>query len=160
MSHLKNIIIPFALLIFSCNTGNLKTITDLPSALKEVSGTETVNNSKLFWMVNDAGNSSKLFGLNQKGKIIKELKINAKNNDWEDLTTDDSGNIYIGDFGNNRNERENLAILKIKNEDLNSKNKIEVERISFHFDDQSKFPPKKNKRYFDCEAFLLFNDSL
>ncbi len=146
--------------IFSCTTKNLNIIADLPYTVKEVSGTEITKDSDLLWMVNDAGNSSKIFGLNQKGKIIKELKVNAKNKDWEDLTSDDNGNLYIGDFGNNDNDRKNLSILKIKKEDLDSDKTIEVEKIKFHFPDQKKFPPKKSKQYFDCEALFFLNDSL
>ncbi len=148
------------LLVFSCDTGNLKFIADLPKTLNEVSGTETIANSDLIWMINDSGNTPKLYGLDTKGNIIKAIKINAKNNDWEDLTTDSLGNIYIGDFGNNFNKRKNLAVLKVKNEDLVESKNAEIERISFYYPNQKKFPPKKKKMHFDCEAFFHFNNSL
>ncbi|MBL4568368.1 MAG: hypothetical protein JKY69_01440, partial [Flavobacteriaceae bacterium] len=90
----------------------------------------------------------------------KILKIKAKNNDWEDLTKDHKGNIYIGDFGNNRNKRKNLAILKISKDSLNNTGKINIERISFYYPNQKKFPPKKKQMHFDCEAFFHFNNSL
>ena len=62
--------------------------------------------------------------LNSNGKIKKVVVVNAENNDWEDLTADDKGNLYIGDFGNNHNKRKNLSILKIKSKDLKNKNKV------------------------------------
>ena len=108
-------------------------------------------------MLNDGGNSSKLYGVSPTGEIKTELKIKAKNNDWEDLTTDNEGNIYIGDFGNNLNKRKNLAILKVSKDSLNNKDKIEIERINFSFPDQTKFPPKKKHMRFDCEAFFYLN---
>lgn len=152
------------LLIFfitsSCNIGYLKVIADLPKALNEASGIETTKNSNLIWMLNDGGNKPVLFGVSRRGKIKKELKINAKNNDWEDLASDNKGNLYIGDFGNNTNKRKNLAILKVSNDSLNNLGKINIERISFSYPNQTKFPPKKDKRLFDCEAFFHFNDSL
>ena len=148
------------LFVFGCTTENLKIIADLPYTVREVSGTETTPDSDLLWMVNDAGNSSIIYGLNDKGKILKELKVNAKNKDWEELTSDDHGNLYIGDFGNNDNNRKNLAILKINKKDLDSDTAIDVEKIKFRFPDQKKFPPKKNNHYFDCEALFFFNDSL
>ena len=148
------------LVITSCNTDILKIKTDLPKVLNEVSGTETIVNSDLIWMLNDSGNKAKIYALNEKGTILKELKINAKNNDWEDLTSDEKGNLYIGDFGNNTNERSNLAILKINNNALKKSDKIDVERISFRYPNQTKFPPKKKNMYFDCEAFFYLNDSL
>ncbi|WP_282136456.1 hypothetical protein [Seonamhaeicola maritimus] len=144
----------------SCQTGNLKVAADLPNTLKEVSGTEVTKHSNLIWMLNDGGNKARLYGLNEKGKIIKEVKIQAKNHDWEDLTADAKGNVYIGDFGNNANKRENLFILMISKDSLKSNKKIQIERISFRFENQHKYPPKKKKMHFDCEAFFHFNDSL
>jgi len=148
------------LFVMSCDTGKLTVITDLPSDLNEVSGTETIPNSGLIWMLNDGNNTPKLFGVNRKGKILKELDIKAKNNDWEDLTSDQNGNLYIGDFGNNYSKRKNLAILKIDAKDLESDSIVSIERISFRYPNQVKFPPKKKQLHFDSEAFFHFNDSL
>jgi len=150
----------FVLISLSCDTGDLKVVADLPTTLNEVSGTEIAVNSNLIWTLNDSGNASKLYGINDVGTIEKELKINAKNNDWEDLTSDKEGNIYIGDFGNNVSKRKNLAILKVSKDSLNNTSEINIERISFHYPKQKKFPPKKKQLYFDCEAFFYFNDSL
>ena len=146
--------------MLSCDTGNLTVVADLPKALKEASGIETTTKSDLIWMLNDGGNPPKLYGINTKGNIKKELDINAKNNDWEDLTTDDEGNLYIGDFGNNANKRKNLVILKVSHSDLKNKKNITAERITFEYENQKKFSPKKEKMHFDCEAFLHYNDSL
>lgn len=162
MSNIRFITWPSVLLLalVSCDTGNLDVLADLPLTLKEVSGTETLFGSELIWMLNDGGNAPKIYGLNKQGDIIKELVINAKNNDWEDLASDKHGNLYIGDFGNNLSKRKNLAILKVKARDLSSDSLVEVERISFRYPNQSKFPPKKKQRHFDSEAFVHYNDSL
>jgi len=135
-------------------------IADLPKKLQEISGTEIVRGSDLIWALNDGGNKPRLYGLSKQGKIMAELKIDAKNNDWEDLSTDDDGNVYIGDFGNNLNKRKNLAILKVSASDLKSDSLVDIERISFKYPNQFKFPPKKNKMFFDAEAFFFYNDSL
>ena len=148
------------MIISSCDTGNLTVIADLPKTLNEVSGTETTSNTDLIWMLNDGGNKARIYGVNKKGNIKKELKIKAKNNDWEDLTSDKNGNLYIGDFGNNLNKRKNLAILKVSRDALNSSDKLNIERISFRYPNQIKFPPKKKSMHFDCEAFFHYNDSL
>lgn len=147
-------------MLLACDTGNITTIADLPKKLSEASGMEITSKSDIIWMLNDGGNKSRLYGLNEKGKIVKELKIDAKNKDWEDLTSDSNGNLYIGDFGNNRSSRKNLAILKVSASDLESDSLITVERIAFKYPNQNKFPPKKKQLYFDGEAFLFFNDSL
>jgi hypothetical protein len=111
-------------------------------------------------MINDGGNPHRLYGLSRKGKIEKEFIINAKNEDWEDLTSDDEGNLYIGDFGNNYSKRKDLTILKIKHTDLQKEEDIDVERIRFYFPEQKKFPPKKKQRYFDTESFIFLNGYL
>ena len=56
------------------------------------------------WAVQDSGNESKLFNIDDKGGVIGEVNVGITNNDWEDLTCDAEGNLYIGDFGNNNND--------------------------------------------------------
>lgn len=145
----------------SCETGNLKVIADLPLTLIEVSGIAIDKTNAVIWMVNDSGNKPIIYGIDANGKIIKSFKIMAKNRDWEDLTMDENGHLYIGNFGNNGNDSEGLSILKIHADYLSSnQKKIHPEVISFTYPEQKKFPPKKSKRHFDCEAFFFFNDSL
>lgn len=153
------IIFSFLLLLSCQNFGQLILITDLPKDLKEVSGTEIVPKSDLIWMVNDSGNKPVLFGLDYKGKIIKEIDIRAKNHDWEDLASDENGTIYIGDFGNNSNNRKNLSIIIVEQNELDEK-KAEVDEIEFEYPNQHKFPPKNKNKYFDTEAFFYFKSSL
>lgn len=158
---MRRFIFIFILLVSGCDTGKLRVIIDLPITLNEVSGLAVNEANNLFWMINDSGNEPILYGLNRNGEIIKTLKIKAKNRDWEDLTTDPSGNIYIGDFGNNDNDSKNLSILKIQSDSLKTtKESITPERISFTYPEQKKIPPKKDKRHFDCEAFFFYKDSL
>ncbi|MCL7765312.1 hypothetical protein MPF19_17965 [Polaribacter sp. Z014] len=158
---MKKIVAIFSFLfLVSCqNFGSLKLISDLAKDLGEVSGTEVVANSNLIWMLNDSGNKPRIYGVSESGKIIKEITIKAKNNDWEDLTSDEEGNLYIGDFGNNDSKRKNLVILKVKQKDLNSSKKIEIEKIKFSYPNQTKFPPKKKQLFFDAESFFYYNNS-
>jgi hypothetical protein len=153
------IIFSFLLLLSCQNFGQLILITDLPKDLKEVSGTEIVPKSDLIWMVNDSGNKPVLFGLNFRGEILKEIDIRAKNNDWEDLASDENGTIYIGDFGNNSNKRKNLSIIIVEQNELDEK-KAEVDEIEFEYPNQTAFPPKNKNKYFDTEAFFYFKSAL
>lgn len=145
-------------IFFSCqNFGQLKFIEDLPKFLDEVSGTEYIQSSNLVWMLNDSGNQPKLYAFTKEGKFLREVYVKTKNNDWEDLTSDDLGNLYIGDFGNNDNDRKHLKIYKVAKEYLTKKN-AEVEEIAFEYENQNKFPPKKKDRFFDAESFFYYNN--
>lgn len=49
------------------------------------------------------------------GNLVRTITIEGvENNDWEDIAKDKNGFTYIGDFGNNDNDRKNLAIYKVK----------------------------------------------
>lgn len=139
---------------------DVKTGVDLPSKLDEVSGNEMISNSNDIWMHNDSGDGPRIFCVNEKGELLRKIYLDAKNEDWEDITSDPKGNLYIGDFGNNNNKRKDLEILKVSHKSLNSEDEVKVKRIKFSFEDQKKFPPKKHKMYFDCEAFFYFKDNL
>lgn len=138
---------------------NFKIVSSLPGIIKEASACEISKASPLIWTIEDNHNRNVLFGFNEKGQLIKEITItNVENNDWEDLTSDDEGNIYIGDFGNNDNERQNLAIYKINASDLN-KNEAKAESIvQFYYPEQTEFPAKKKNRIFDVESFFILNN--
>ena len=138
---------------------NFSVVSKLPSNIKEASACEISKASPLIWTVEDHNNKNVLFGFNEKGELIKEITItNVENNDWEDLTSDDDGNLYIGDFGNNDNDRENLAIYKINASDLN-KNEAKAESIfQFYYPEQTEIPSKKKNRIFDVESFLIHNN--
>lgn len=105
-------------------------------------------------MVNDGGNQPKLYVFSRNGDIAREIYVNAKNHDWEDLTSDKEGNIYIGDFGNNLSKRKNL---KIHKKYLNKKS-AEVENIEFEYENQENFSSKKKTLLFDAEAFFYFKN--
>lgn len=136
------------MILFSCNTGKLDVVTDLPSSLKEASAIEKVVNSDLLWTIEDSGNKNNIYGLDLDGNIVKDIDIsNSSNIDWEDLTSDDDGNLYIGDFGNNSKNRDDFTIYKVS--DLSSE-KTKAERINFLL-------PKKVKSK-DFEAFFLLEN--
>jgi hypothetical protein len=145
--------------MLGCNDyGQLTYRFKLPKILKENSGIAIIPGNKLLWFVNDSGNKDHLYGLDSIGKIKQELNIkNAKNNDWEDLTSDENGNIYIGDFGNNRSDRKNLVIYKVSITD-NAKKEVPAEKIEFYYPEQTDFSSKKKSLLYDVEAFFYFQD--
>jgi hypothetical protein len=121
----KRLIFVFLITLACASFGNLKLLGDLPNSLKEVSATEVIPQSDLIWVIEDSGNENVLYGLTQNGDIKKSIEIlNSYNEDWEDLTSDKYGNLYIGDFGNNNKKRTSFKIYKINNQDLNKKHAI------------------------------------
>jgi hypothetical protein len=153
-------ILLFSFLISCSNYGQLTYITKLPKKLKENSGM-AIGKDSTVWFVNDGGNEDKIYQINNKGKILKELEVkNAKNKDWEDMAQDKDGNVYIADTGNNANKRKDLIIYKIPNPDKEKGDKIEAEQIEFSFPEQRKFPPKQKNLLYDTEAIFYAKDSL
>lgn len=145
--------------IISCasNYGQLTFVTKLPHKLTENSGMVPANDSTV-WFVMDRGNPDKIYQVNYKGDLIKELKVkNVKNHDWEDMARDENGNVFIGDFGNNNNDRKNLAIYKIPDPNAEKGDDIEALKIEFKYPEQKDFPPKKNKLLFDAESFFYYD---
>lgn len=140
----------------SCNQdfGNLTYKAKLPTIINEASGIEFDASKNAFWLLNDSNNPSEIYLVTEKGKIKHQLKINTENIDWEDITKDALGNIYIGDFGNNNNERRDLHIIKIDKKALGKKQVQKIAKTYFYFPEQKKFPP--SKRYYDVEAFFEY----
>lgn len=132
---------------------------DLSDKLSEISGLELLNDSTLI-AFNDGGNKPELYLLDLKGKILRTVEVkDAKNHDWEDIARDDNY-IYIGDFGNNTNKRDNLSILKIRVSDIIRKDEVNAEEIKFSYAEQREFPPKNDSLYYDAEGMTFYNDSL
>jgi len=125
----------------------------LPPQMKEVSGLY-LKNANEFWWINDSGSTPTLYKSTGEGMITDSICIKGKNRDWEDLTADKLGHIYIGDFGNNANKRTDLKIYI-----YNSASR-ELDSIEFNYPDQKLFPPPKPAWNFDAEAFFWFQDSL
>ncbi len=134
---------------------SLKTEFSLPKKLKEVSGIALSQDQKTIWAIEDAGNKNVVYGLNRQGELTTDVLVeNAENNDWEDITKDAAGNIYIGDFGNNENDRQNLSILKLDLKTDSQKSTKVIQTTKFHYEGQTEFPPKKSNLLYDCEAFV------
>ena len=115
----------------------------------------------ILYLANDGGNPARIFRYDTVTKSYTTFEVtNASNEDWEDLTTDKFDNLYIGDFGNNDNDRKDLRILKTRNPETLSSNNIAVEIIAFTYENQYAFPPAESELNFDCEAMIWHADSL
>lgn len=149
-------------LFIGCGTASVENnfMFSFPESLKEVSGIHKSLNSDLIWTIEDSGNENEIYGLDVTGEIKNTIAINdLENIDWEDLTSDIKGNLYIGDFGNNDNSRKDLAIYQIGKEKLNSNKAISNYKVSFYYEEQTEFPPSKKELFYDCESFFEYNNN-
>jgi hypothetical protein len=145
--------------LYEKTTLSLKQSITLDGQLVETSGLICWNNR--LWTHND-DTDTHLYALDTiSGNILETYNLpNVVNNDWEEISQDDN-HLYLGDFGNNAHgNRKNLNILKIEKKSLLANTPI-IERINFKYQDQNNFEKKKsNNTDFDCEAFIVSNDSI
>jgi hypothetical protein len=136
-------------------------VAKLPTIMYETSGLIFYQN-KYIITHNDGGNKSEIYLLNLKGELVKTIDVDEVNNkDWEDIATDKAGRLYIGDFGNNLNKRKKCMIYILKKNFSTDENlRVNPKKIEFAYEDQKKFPPKKEKQNFDAEALIWMKDSL
>lgn len=140
--------------LFACAQDKLNNLGELPSNLGETSAAELINDK--IWTTEDHGNAPQVYALDKTGKLVHTVKItNAKNEDWEELSSDQFGNLYIGEFGNNDNNRKDLAIYKVDARDLAHPEAKIAAKTTFYYPSQTAFPPKKSQRIYDCEAFFV-----
>lgn len=151
-----------AFFVFICFYGNsqkLEVIQKLPATLSEISGLTFLNDTILV-AHNDSGNEPILYFLNLKGDVIHQVEITqAKNKDWEAIACDGKF-VYIGDIGNNGNNRKDLVIYKVPTHEILTKKSIDAEKIEISYLDQAAFPPADSLLNFDAEAMAFHNDSL
>jgi hypothetical protein len=132
----------------------VRRIARMPKSVNESSGLAFASDST-FYTHDDSGGKAELLEVDLHGRHIGTVPIPTKNKDWEDLAEDGGDRIFIGDFGNNNNERKNLRI------DVYSRQQADtLGSIWFNFPDQEEFPPAKRNRNFDCEGFFYHADSL
>lgn len=131
-------------------------VCQLPAVITESSGL-TIPTENRFFSHNDSGSEPVLFQFDSTGSLLKSDTIPwALNTDWEDLAFDrNTGVHYIGDFGNNGNNRTDLRIYKLRM--IDSVNWQNLGTISYTYPDQTSFPASAN---FDMEGFIFFQDSL
>jgi hypothetical protein len=131
----------------------------LPSSVAECSGMAYTGGSS-FWTHNDGYGDENLYKVSNTGTLSRTVEVlGAVNHDWEDLAQDKDRNyLFIGDFGNNDCDRQNLRIYRIPHPSNISASTVTAEVINFSYPDQTRWPsPWMN---FDVEGFFHFNGKL
>lgn len=131
----------------------------LPDEINETSGLIQWDGG--FWTHNDSGGENIIYKLDTvSGEVVQKVRIvNSTNIDWEDIAQDENF-IYIGDFGNNNGNRDNLAIYLVDKDDIYSDEYLEVNarKITFTYEDYTGKIEKTKNNNFDCEAMIATNN--
>lgn len=132
-------------------------VESLDTAVKECSGFAYMADSSGtpadYYALGDSGREPWLFRSNTDFTLVDTLKVPVKNKDWEELQIK-GDTFYIGEIGNNRNNRKDQCFYRFRKGDTT------LTQIKFHFQDQAAFPPSKDSLWYDAEAFLVYHDSL
>jgi hypothetical protein len=146
-SNLRGLLI---LLIFGvlvspyCLLAQLPARFKLPQELREVSGLYIQHADSLWWH-NDSGDAAKVYQTNGHGELRQTITLPTRAIDWEDITADGQGRIYLGDVGDNRRQRTQLKIFRY---DLA---RAHLDSIVFQY---------PNGQHYDVEAIAWYRDSL
>jgi hypothetical protein len=133
-------------------------IGSLPKHVHEASGL-AITGARNFWTHNDGGVPI-LYCIDTAGNVVRSLQLNHPNSGWEDLATDKKGNLYVGGFGNNNNDKKALKIYKIAMPESITDKVYNAGIIKYSYADQHAFPPGPRHRNFDMDAFIAKGDSL
>jgi hypothetical protein len=116
-----------------------------------------------YWTHNDSGGEAVIYKLDTlSGDVVQRISLSdATNIDWEDIAQDDDY-IYVGDFGNNSGNRDDLAIYIIRKSDIPDSLDavVAAEKITFSYPDYPGTISKKKENNFDCEALIASGDNL
>jgi len=127
----------------------------LSNILHETSGLKIIFNERTGnfegWSHNDHENTDSIysFKMNDLSNITRTINLNMPNSDWEDMATDQEGNLYVGDFGSFSNS--DLHILKLPDPNSFSGAVTSVEKIKFTY-------PLAGIK--DMEAMIVVGDSI
>ena len=144
--------------VLSWAQSDIVSIGSLPPQVFESSGL-LLDDGRLITH-NDSGDAPVLYEIDTNTlEVVRTVTVtNVENIDWEDLAQDEDF-IYIGDFGNNNGDRQDLAILKIAKSDYDTSEEVTAEIITFIYEDQTDFTTTSNSD-FDAEALFILGDDL
>ena len=143
----------------SAQIQNVQSKYNLSNTVSETSGLIFFNNKLITH--NDSGDGANLYELDTvTGSISRTITVsNATHVDWEDITQDDTY-LYIGDFGNNNGNRQDLKIYRILKSDYINNTDVTADIISFSYEDQVDFTSNPYNHDFDAEAISVYQNQL
>jgi hypothetical protein len=105
---------------------------DAPAAT-ELSGL-VLSNSGVLWTLNDSGDTPRVFGLDRRGRLLREVAVSgAEAVDWEDIAVR-GRTLYVGDIGDNGAQRPEVAVYRF-GEPGPGITSVAAERIALRYPD-------------------------
>ncbi|CAH0998939.1 hypothetical protein LEM8419_00234 [Neolewinella maritima] len=133
------------LLTAACSTTAPRKFS-LPARISEASGL-VIDGDDFIWH-NDSGDGPYLYTTDRTGKLLRTDTLNARASDYEDLAMDENGLLYVGDFGNNRGQREVETVYRY------DRSTRRTDSITYTYpgqDAQGRLAPGN----YDCEAMVV-----
>jgi hypothetical protein len=123
----------------------------------------------LYWVHNDSGDDPKIYSIHANGEDYTQSRYagnlgvmiaGAINVDWEDITTDASGNLIIADVGNNGNDRRDLVFYVVPEPSPKAGRTTFLTRYFVRYPDQVSFPASREQFNFDCEGVFTVGNTI
>ena len=105
----------------------------------------------VLWTHNDKGNDPVIYAMNREGVPLAEYHVSATHDDWEDIATDNDGNLYVGNIGNNNADRAWLEVHRLPEPDPVATGADRAARVRPDRTWRLRFPGAP----FDCEALFV-----
>lgn len=118
---------------------------------------------RTFWTLSDSGGPARLVPVRPTGLVVVGAAgagylgaevTGGRNLDWEALADDESGNLVIGDVGNNLSRRRELNLLVVPEPVPGAPATAPARVVSFSWPDQREFPDPEMRH--DCEAIFRY----
>jgi hypothetical protein len=101
----------------------------------------------VIWTHNDSGSNPFIFAMRENGTSIRAFQVKgASLIDWEDIGTDNSGNLYLADIGSNGMQRTHVAVHRLREPNPYRVSAARVDKTWL-----LRFPDRR----VDCEGFFV-----
>ena len=104
----------------------------------------------VFWIMSDSGNPPTIHAIRRDGRVLASFRVAAPNVDWEEIATDGTGHLFIGEIGNNGGLLPLRAIYRVDEPDpaRPSKGNLPVTLATYY-----RFASKAER--FDAESLFI-----
>lgn len=136
-------------------------VTELPAILRESSSLVCLPEGR-FWSLNDGGNRPFVYAFDTTGRLLDSLRVRpGRNTDWESMAMDaGSGRLFVGDTGDNLNQRDSLTIYVVNSNERDSSYFVTPQLIRFVYPNRPAQQPGVRQCAFDCEALVYSGNYL